>query len=123
MNREIRLDSPLEEIEALVRLAGDYVHPSEDLRPRVLETARVARRERRARRRICELAAVCFLAVLSAVGVENRPSPNAPRAAAWMTEVQAPAAAAEVRGDSGWDMVESFTELRSHQARVLRLAL
>ena len=31
---------PLEDIEALLRSAQDYVRPSEDLRPRVLEAAR-----------------------------------------------------------------------------------
>jgi hypothetical protein len=56
------------DVESMIRAAGDYVQPSRDLRPRVLEAARV-----------------------------------------------------ESGGESGWALVEAYTELRRRQAEVLRL--
>ena len=55
------------EVEAMLLAAGDYVRASDDLRPRVLEAARLQRRELRARRMIRRAAvAVVLLAAFTA---------------------------------------------------------
>lgn len=125
MKPELFSGQPLDEIEALVRLAGDYVQPSDDLRPSVLEAARAATKEQRARRRIARLAAVFFLAVVSVASLSGAGSTGASAYAAsfWQGPLHAPVQSASERDRSGWEMVDSFTELRRHQARLLRLAL
>lgn len=114
----------LDEIEALVRSARDYVHASDDLRPRVLESARSARGERRARRWIGQLAAVTLVLGLVVATVRRQPDVVASHAPA----IPAARPFAESRwlvgySDSNWEMVESFTELRRRQAELLRPAL
>src|SRR5215217_1007222 len=54
-------DEQVSEVEAIVRSAGNYVHASKDLRPRVLETARLTNGERRARRCIRQVALAAAL--------------------------------------------------------------
>ena len=108
-----------DDVEALVRAAGGYVRPSEELRPRVLETARAEASEQQALRRIWQLAlAITLFGALSiAAGtcgdVASSSSPG-------MLQMQA--AVQQVGGENaGWSMVESFTELRRRQAALLRL--
>jgi hypothetical protein len=116
--------SPLNEIEALVRSAGEYVRASEDLRPRVLENARLKCSERRVRRRFWQSAAVVLLCGMitsslihrseSAIGTKAQSS-------AWTSQLFAPVEAAARSNDPSWQMVESFTQLRMRQAQLLRL--
>ena len=49
------------DVEAMIRAAGEYVRASDDLRPRVLEAARLQYRERRARRWIRHAAVLVLL--------------------------------------------------------------
>jgi hypothetical protein len=119
----------LDDVEAIVRSAGRYVRASDDLRPRVLESARLHCGERRARRRIGEYALVVVL--LAALTITTRQSldlehvqPSRLLVAAGFDELFSPAAVVATRsGDGDWRMIEAFTELRRQQARVLRLAL
>src|SRR5262245_58913900 len=56
------------EIESLIRAAGGYVGASDDLRPRVLEAARLQRHERRAQRWLRRSAvAVLLIAMVGSV--------------------------------------------------------
>jgi hypothetical protein len=125
MKPELLSGQPLDDIEALVRLASDYVQPSDDLRPRVLEAARAATQEKRAQRRIARVAAVFLLAALSVASISGRRSTDAAGYAAsfWKGPLYAPVQTASENNRSGWEMVDSYTELRRHQARLLRLAL
>jgi Tfp pilus assembly protein PilN len=112
------------DVEALVRAAGGYVHPSEELRPRVLEAARAESRERRAQRQIWHLAIViALLGALSTAIVGHwraaAPYSSAPYSAS-LLQMQANARQAE-GSDAGWSMVESFTDLRRRQAALLSL--
>jgi hypothetical protein len=115
-----------DDIESLVRSARDYVRPADDLRPRVLENARLVRGERRARRWTGRLA----LSVL-VLGWLMTPVWWQPAAVTSREPILAappgrlPEDASRVVGysDSSWELVESFTELRRRQARLLRLAL
>jgi hypothetical protein len=113
------------DVESLVRAAGDYVRPSDDLRPRVLENARTVRKERQAQRWIGHLAACALVCGLLAAAVET-PSSVATRETAaaalgyrllWNTQPTVGAS------DTSWSMVDSFTELRRQQAELLRPAL
>ena len=56
MNGPLEQDAQWDDVEALVRAAGQYVRPSEELRPRLLETARAESRERQAQWRFWQLA-------------------------------------------------------------------
>jgi hypothetical protein len=122
-------DDSLDEVESLLREAGDYVRASEDLRPRVLEAARVQRGERRAQRWIRHLAVVVlYLALITAIGRQEfdaeRTRPMGILAAAGFHEFFSPAAIAATRcGDGDWRMLDAFTKLRRQQAEVLRFAL
>ena len=114
------------DIEALVRSARDYVRPSDDLRPRVLENARVMRGERRAQRwighlAVCALALGMFAAITGqqSKAVATREPATALRASRLFWNPQ-PALSAS---DASWGMVDSFTELRRRQAELLRPAL
>lgn len=105
------------DMEALVRAAGGYVRPSEELRPRVLETARAEAGEHQAQRRIWQVAlAIALLGLLSSAATTRwdvaSPLPG-------VLHVQTVGQQAGV--DSGWSMVESFTDLRRRQAALLRL--
>ena len=123
MNANLPVEQPLNDIEALVRLAGDYVQPSEDLRPRVLEAARVVTRDRQTRRRMIRLAAVLLFAVVSLAAIGKPRSSEASRFSADLWSADGPAPAGGVRAGAGWEMVDSFTELRREQARLLHLEL
>jgi hypothetical protein len=116
------------DVEALVRAAGGYVRASDDLRPRVLEAARLQCRERRAQRWIRHVAAmIVLLGFATASGQQewqDRGGPLRIVAAAGFDEFFSPTAAASKRsGDGDWRMFEAFSELRRQQAQVLRLAL
>jgi hypothetical protein len=112
------------DLESLVRAAGAYVQPSRDLRPRVLEAARLESGELKARRHIGRLALCAALfAMLTISGAER---PDSPGMFHQWTLIAAEAhvdsaTGARARGDNGWSLVEAYTELRRRQAEVLRL--
>jgi hypothetical protein len=116
--------SPLDDVEALVRSAGGYIRASDDLRPRVLEGARLQASERRVRRRFWQSAAVLLVCGVltssilrrseSVLGLDGQSS-------VWMSPIFAPVDAAARSSDPSWQMVESFTQLRLRQAEMLRL--
>lgn len=122
-------DDPCAVVEALVRAAGAYVHATDDLRPRVLEAARLQCGERSARRRIRHLATtLLLLAMLTLADQSNRDVRYSARptvlAAASFDDLFAPPMAAVPRsGDGDWRMIDAFTELRRQQAEALRFAL
>jgi len=115
-----------DDVESLVRSASDYVQASPDLRPRVLESARTARRERCARRRIGQMAVLVALLGLFIAAVRQQPETVAsrrPAAASGAARLLSDAQQVVGYSDSSWEMVESFTELRRRQAELLRPAL
>jgi hypothetical protein len=116
---------PFSELEALVRSAGDYVRASDDLRPRVLESARSASGERRAQRRIGQMAvwALAFAVLTAAIRQQPEWTENSLPAADQTARLLSQTPRAAALGDSSWDMVDSFTALRRRQAELLRLEL
>jgi len=118
-----------DEVEALVRAAGDYVRASDDLRPRVLEAARLQNRERQAQRWIRHVAVlVVAVGFATAAGQQagegERTHSIGIVASAGFDELLSPATVVAPRsGDGDWRMLEAFTKLRRQQAQVLRFAL
>jgi hypothetical protein len=116
------------DIEAMIRAAGGYVRASDDLRPRILEAARLQRHERRARRLLRRAAVIVMLAAMAGAALENgdppRVRPIGIVLAAGFDEFFVPTAVASANNaDGDWRMIDAFTELRRQQAQVLRLAL
>jgi hypothetical protein len=115
----------LADVESLVRSAGDYVRSSDDLRPRVLEGARVARKERQARRWIGHMAACALVCGLFAAALQTPTSVSSRETAAAALGYRLFWSAQPTIGpsDASWSMVDSFTELRRRQAELLRPAM
>ena len=116
----------IEQIEAMVRAAGGYVQVSENLRPSVVESARIEQGERRARRCIGQVAgALLVLAYgLGAIGDRLGASPIGMSTSRALSAVDAVFALAQFkeaheRVDFGWGIVEVFSEERSRQAQSL----
>jgi hypothetical protein len=113
------------EIEAIVRSAGDYVRVSNELRPRVLEMTRLANGERRARRCIRDVGLVAALltwCVTASIG--RLPTDDNLSRLAVIATTPCSSAASEVspgNGEAAWTLVDGFKELRVRQAAVLRL--
>lgn len=113
------------EIEALIGAAGGYVRPSDDMRPRVLETARTELRELRARRTIRRLAACVVLAAIGGglIGNHMRTSAAQSRLAELGADSQTmhDRAARNAAGAGGfsWGLVEAFSDLRVDQSEAI----
>jgi hypothetical protein len=122
-------ETPLDDIEAMVRSAGEYVRASDDLRPRVLEAARLQHGERRAKRRIWFVAVCVLLLAICHVAnpngsLDQQSRPNAMLVAAGFHELFSPTRAASIRsGDGDWQMIDAFTKLRRQQAQMLRFEI
>ncbi len=108
------------EVESLIRASADYVQPSRDLRPRVLEAGRLENGEWRARRLVGLFAALLMFFTVSAV--EWIDASDTFRHLTLVASASHAASMRDARGsDSGWALVEAYTELRRRQAEVLRL--
>lgn len=122
MNNVFHSDEPLDEIESLILAAGNFVRPSDDLRPQVLEVARTERQERRMQRNLARMAAVVFL-MITVISAYRQPA-NAAGGQVFSPKMEAVSLDAETSArpnDPSWETVESFTDLRRRQAALLRL--
>lgn len=110
-------------IEALVRSAGNYVQPSQDLRPRVLEAAKVEQAERRAIGHLWQgaLAVSCLVAAFTWLSWQTEwpaaISPNHPRNAAFLRPQESNE---QPPGNHPWETADSFRDLRLRQARLFK---
>lgn len=123
---ELAFDPSWAEVEALVRAAGQYVVPSDNLRPRVLEAAREKRNDQRGRRKILQcVAAILLCGALSL--------PLAERMEVWRDHTKSPSAndlelraiQLSSRSNDGphWGLLEAFNQLRESQATRLQRSL
>ena len=114
-----------DQLDRMIRDASEYVQPSFNLRPRVLEEAKAHCSERTARRFIRHLAvAVFLLGIFTATNRQHAELAAAkPFAMIGSERIVREAEAAARRGNVGWGTVEAFSESRQRQAQVLRLAL
>jgi hypothetical protein len=103
----------------MVRAARNYVHPSDDLRPKILEAAREHCSDRRSEQKLLSFAmAVIVLIVISTPlikYVEMLQAANVNRAA---HQMQFRAAELATRPDIGshWALAEAFSQWRHLQA-------
>ena len=124
-------------LESLIRAAGDYIHPTDDLRPRTLETARLRCRQQR-RASGMAIAAVLLVLLLPS-GMQRSahfdrldPFSGAAvtdslrwQAGRWQTGRSGASAngssidGPSVEGEVNWALVEIFTQLRRQQAELL----
>jgi hypothetical protein len=116
------LDEIQSKIEASVRAASVYVKASDDLRPRVLENARMERRESRAQRIVRQIA-LCVVVLAMTTSDWHAPAGGAVSGRHWALLAASsdglfsPTQSSAVSGgDVAWQLVESMTELRRRQA-------
>lgn len=112
-------DQSFEQIEAAIRAAGDYIRPSEDLRPRTLDAAREDGGDRRAEQKL----GVLMIAALMLISVA---SPAVHYIDALRRQTSTPSAselqhqglqyASDPRIGPNWGLAEAFTQLRRLQA-------
>jgi hypothetical protein len=125
MNR--RQGEPPESIaraERIVRAAGKYIEPSDDLRPRVLEAARDVCADRRSRRSILMWTLVGAVAMLLSTFFIDQYSQWHHRAQSPTTaEIQEDAVRISMRDRTSldWGFLEAFVKLRGEQAEKLRV--
>jgi len=120
-------DEQVSEVEAIVRSAASYVQVSKDLRPRVMEMARLTNGERRARRCIRQVALAAALltwVVTSSVNKfdmrDNLRQLTLVAAGPYAAANDRASGAAE---EAAWSLVDAYTDLRYRQAEVLRPSL
>jgi hypothetical protein len=117
----------MDDVEAVVRAAGGFVRASEDLRPRVLETARIQRGERHARRGIRQMTFVVVLLALFTTASRNQWDARQNGGYRSLFAARFGGTSAEIlaleRKDPSWGIVEAFTDLRQRHAEALRLSL
>ena len=119
------MDNSMNAVEEAIRDAGGFVQASDDLRPRVLESARLNRREQRARRMIGKLACMCVVLALalSSIGERLQVMAEGSRpidSAGVFSMIEAKSLRSNT--DVGWGFVEVFTDLRRQQANSFRLS-
>src|SRR5262249_14891363 len=110
------------DVEELIRSAGNYVQVSKDLRPRVLESARLKNGERRARSVVRKTGLVAALLMWCiTASIRSLDMPEDLRQLTIIATGSVPAGhVSGGNGDIGWSLVDAFTELRCRQADVLR---
>jgi hypothetical protein len=115
-------DGEVGEVEELIRSAGNYVQVSKDLRPRVLEAARLKTGERRARSVVRKTALIAALLMwFTTASIRSLDMPENLRELTIVATGSMPAShVSGGNGDVGWSLVNAFTELRGRQAEVLR---
>jgi hypothetical protein len=121
-------DDSFRDVEALVRAAGQYVGASEDLRPRVLEAARLQNGEQRAQHCLRQVGMFVVLVALFTAEfrqelVDQRSSLSGHLSAVGYEEAGPAVSAAPRSGDGDWRVIDAFTKLRRQQAQLLRLEI
>ena len=122
-----RGDLPAEEIrqlEAVIRRAGRWVQPSDDLRPKVLEAARERTVRTRARRRLLATAAAILVAVGASLSGHWLVANSGVKPWGYLAAVEIQRSAVQrslaIRVDPIWALIDVFREQRHDQA--MRLA-
>ena len=113
-----------EPLESIVQAAGSYVHPTDDLRPKTLEAARSAKRQRQRNFQIGAIVVgIVFMALTGLPG--NLLNWGPPKAVTTLQAVrhydlhkQASLRILQAGLDPSWAFYEAFIQLRSHQAEL-----
>ena len=108
-----------DEVEALVQAAGGYVQASDDLRPRVLETARTEVCELRGRRWVRQ-ASLAAAIVGIAVSIRTTTGGNEPKIGDADAVYEQASQKSVGAGGFGWALIQAFCELRERQSEKLQ---
>jgi len=116
-------------LESIVRAAGNYVHPTDDLRPSTLEAARKASSRRRWNFRLGAVAVVVIL--LAICDLPGRVAASRAGQVERLSQVirgydlhrQASLRVTRTGFDSSWATYEAFFELRKKQAELFDAAM
>ena len=113
----------LRQLEAVIRRAGRWVQPSEDLRPKVLEAARERTVRTRARRRLFATAAAILVAVGASLSGHWLVANSGRQPWGYLAAVEVQRSAVQrslaIRVDPIWTLIDIFREQRHHQAMQL----
>lgn len=115
-------DRSMQQIEAAIRAAGNYVLPSEDLRPRTLDAAHEHCGDRRAEQKLGGFViAVLLLVMISSPAIHYIDALRTRSTAPSATEMQDRGLryASDPHIGSNWGLTEAFTQLRRLQANRL----
>lgn len=124
-----RDEGRFESLESIVRAAGGYIQPTDDLRPRTLEAAREACSRRRWNFRLGAVAVAVILVAIcdlpsriasSRAGQAEKPSQVIRD---YDLHRQASLRMANAGFDSSWSVYEAFADLRKKQADLFDAAL
>lgn len=111
------------DLEALVRAAGGYVRPSDNLRPRTLEAAREYRATVRRRRRLASVglaaATLWWAATMRPAGESEATIPPLATADVWQLGVSAQEQAAQAATGPAWALADVFGALRVRQSELI----
>lgn len=108
-----------DEVEAMVQAAGGYVQASDDLRPRVLETARTEVGELRGRRWVRQ-ASLAAAIVGIAVTIRTSTGGHEPKIGDADAVYEQASQKSVGAGGFGWALVQAFCELRERQSEKLQ---
>lgn len=115
-------DSVLVPIELLIRAAGSYVVPSDNLRPRTLEAARESAADRIGFYKLARLFLVLlFCSALSVPALDRLTAWHGKSVSPSVSEIQDQAARIATEKGVGphWGLYEAFNRLRNQQAENL----
>ncbi len=118
-SHEESFDPEFVEIERAILASGQYVHPSDDLRPRTIEAAReVCRDQRMLRSAGVGAIAALVLALLSSPVVERLNHRHSRSLSPTAREIEQQAMELSMRAGIGpeWALSEAFNALRKDQA-------
>src|SRR5262245_15243490 len=108
------MSEPFDEIESLVRSAANFVQVSKDLRPRVLDAARLTNGERRIRRYIYQAAMMAaLLAWCVTASVSRLDMRDDLRELTFATTSVYPVSNTRISSgpsDAAWSLVDAYTE-------------
>jgi len=112
-----------EQLESMLLAASGYLHPTDDLRPKALEAARDACRQRRTNRRLGGLAILVLLvAVTGFPHVLFSAYPNLLAVQSSELHRIAARSVAEEGVEANWALYEAFRDLRRERSARLNLS-
>jgi hypothetical protein len=125
-------DHSCDSLESLIRAAGDYIHPSSDLRPRTLETAQLRFRQQRRFSGVAIAALILAVLLPSGSGQQDplhlfshlsipaiSQSLQDPNSSDRPLSHAAGSNTLRAGLDANWMLVDIFTQLRRQQAALL----
>ena len=113
------LESDPESIESIIRAAKDYVHPSDELRPRIVEAAKDRCGDCRAEQRFSNFAiAVLVLILVSSPTLQlaSMMSSRIAKTSAEEIQIRAEALSRQSEIGSHWALAEAYSQWRYQQA-------